>query len=458
LEHKNIASNWIRKVVKIKRILLECTHTYETDLNTGIQRVVRNIVRESKAVGKEFEIECLLVILRHGCFWAVDRIRNKPSLRARIRVFLKNVYRKLRPHLRKILPFPRLESILLFQPGYLTAMVYILLDVLTFPVLLPVYFHKRVIPRKGDLLLMLDSSWTYPIWRTVRRAKNKGVKVGLVVHDIFQVTHPHLFTPAMVERFRVWLDQATDNADFFIANSQTTLEEVKKYVEHNHPSRKSVLQYESFQLGSIIDNVVSDSRVRDELREVFGVTDKRNTYLTVGTIEPRKNHKYLIDAFDEIWKQCPDVKLCIVGRIGWFCDRLEERIKFHPMYQKCLFMLNNLSDTELDFCYCCAKALVFPSIVEGFGLPLVEALYKGLPVLASDIPIFREVGRDFCTYFDINHPSSLAQLIIDVEKQGKMLEVRSFEEYQLPDWKDSCRELLNKAVALYEKVPISSTK
>jgi len=115
-------------------------------------------------------------------------------------------------------------------------------------------------------------------------------------------------------------------------------------------------------------------------------------------------------------------------------------------------MFNDLSDTELDYCYNHAKALVLPSQAEGFGLPLVEALYKGLPVLASDIPIFREVGKDFCTYFDISQPTSLAKIVVDIEKKETMPKVRNPEEYQLPDWKDSCRELLTKAVELYEKV------
>jgi O-antigen biosynthesis alpha-1,2-rhamnosyltransferase len=440
------------QMARVKRILLEYTHTYETTLNTGIQRVVGNIVKESERVSKEIKVECVPVIFRHGCFLAADRMKNKPSLRARIRAFLKDAYRLLRPLLRKILPFPRLEKILLFQPGYLTAMVYTLLDVLTCPVLLAVYLHKRVIPHNGDLLLLLDSSWVYRIWPAVRHAKKNGMKVGLVVHDIFQVTHPHLFVPATAERFQVWLDQAMENVDFIIAVSKTTRNEVERYVESHSSSAKEIIKFESFRLGSVIDNVVSTDKVRNELKRIFELSDKQNTYLTVGTIEPRKNHKYLLDAFEKVWQRCPHAKLCIVGRIGWFCDGLEKRIKSHLEYKKYLFMFNDLSDTELDYCYKHSKALIFPSLTEGFGLPLVEALYKGLPVLASDIPIFREVGRDFCAYFDLSQSASLAKIIIDIEENGEMPEVREPAKYQLPDWEDSCRELISKAVALYEKV------
>jgi len=443
----------------VKRILLECTHTYENDLNTGIQRVVRNIVGQSKQVCKEIGVECQPVIVKLSRFWAVDKIKNESSLHAKIRAFLKNVYRNIRSLLCAVLPFGSIErlSIAVFGRLRLTTAVDFVLGILLLPVSLTVYFQRKVVPQKGDLLLLLDSSWVYPIWPAVRCAKDEGVKVGLVVHDIFQVTHPHLFTPAVVKRFRLWIDQAIDHVDFFIAVSQTTRDEVKRYVESKLPSIGPVLQFESFRLGSVIDNVVSTGRIRAELKKTFEVDNKQNTYLTIGTIEPRKNHKYLLDAFDEVWQRCPDTKLCIVGRIGWFCDGLKKRIEFHPGYKKCLFMFNDLSDTELDYCYHHATALVFPSLAEGFGLPLVEALYKGLPVLASDIPIFREVGKDFCTYFDISQPVSLAKIIIDIENKGKMPKVRKPEEYQLLDWKDSCRELLSKAVALYEKVPLRSS-
>lgn len=437
-------------MTKIKRILLECTHTYETDLNTGIQRVVRNIIGESKQACNEIGVICQPITVKYGLFLSVNKINNRLSLYAVCLSFLKRTYKKVRPFIGKFLPFPKLERYLFFEPGWMARIIYFALGILLVPSFLMAYFYKRVTPKKGDLLLLLDSSWAYPIWPAVRRAKDNGAKVGLLVYDIFQVTHPHLFIPAMVERFQVWFNQAIDNVDFFIAISQTTRDEISRYVESNRPSAKWAGCFESFQLGSVIDNVVSNGNVRDELKKIFEGSDNTNTYLTVGTIEPRKNHKYLIDAFDEIWKHCPRARLCIVGRLGWFCEELEKRIKSHPRYKKCLFMLNDISDTELDYCYRHAKALLFPSKLEGFGLPLVEALYKRLPVLVSDIPIFREVGQEFCTYFDIGNPASLVKLIINIEKEGKMPEVRNLEEYQLSDWKDSCRELLSKAITLYD--------
>ena len=90
-----------------------------------------------------------------------------------------------------------------------------------------------------------------------------------------------------------------------------------------------------------------------------------------------------------------------------------------PSTTASLFMFNDLSDAELAYCYQHAKALIFPSHAEGFGLPIVEALQHGLHTLVSDIPIHREAGRDFCTYFDPQSPAALARLVCDVEATGR---------------------------------------
>ena len=71
-----------------------------------------------------------------------------------------------------------------------------------------------------------------------------------------------------------------------------------------------------------------------------------------------------------------------------------------------------------------------------------------MPVFASDIPIHREVGKDYCTYFDVQDPACLAKIIIDIEKTGKMPQVRNSKEYKLTTWEDSCRELFNRVQEL----------
>jgi alpha-1,2-rhamnosyltransferase len=438
-------------MAKIKRIFLECTHTYETSINTGIQRVVRNIINNSEYISKEIGIECKPVIVKHGHFLAIDKITENIPLRANIISFLKKVYRKLHPISQRIPFFNRIEQFLFSEPGYITIIIHAILDILLFPRTIAKNMQKNVVAQKGDVLLLMDSSWSYPIWPAVKKAKGNDAIIGLVVYDIISITHPEFFPASLPERFKRWFNQAVENADFFIAISQTIRDEIKKYAEVRCPSGNWNNRFESFQLGSVIDNASNEGKVRDELKKIFENSNGPCTYLAVGTIEPRKNHKYLLDTFKEVWVEHPQARLCIVGRIGWLCDELVSHIKSHSKYKKCLFMFNDLSDTELEFCYEKAGALVFPSFAEGFGLPIVEALYHGLPVFASDISIHREVGKDFCTYFDISKPDSLAEIIINIEKTGEMPGVRMPEEYNLPSWKDSCKELLTKTIELGKK-------
>ncbi len=109
-------------------------------------------------------------------------------------------------------------------------------------------------------------------------------------------------------------------------------------------------------------------------------------------------------------------------------------------------MFHDLSDAELGYCYARARAVILHSLVEGFGLPLVEALHHGAPVFASDIPIFREIGNEHCVFFDATKPESLARVVVDYETDGRLSVRRSPKEFRWPDWTESCRSLLSKAL------------
>ncbi len=102
---------------------------------------------------------------------------------------------------------------------------------------------------------------------------------------------------------------------------------------------------------------------------------------------------------EELWKRGIDVHFVIVGRYGWMSDVLQRRILEHEEHRKRLHWLQNANDAELHCLYSSAHALVFASLAEGFGLPIIEAANDGLPVIASDIPIFREVGGKNISYF-----------------------------------------------------------
>jgi glycosyltransferase involved in cell wall biosynthesis len=128
----------------------------------------------------------------------------------------------------------------------------------------------------------------------------------------------------------------------------------------------------------------------------------------------------------------------LIGREGWLCDDLMARLRGHPQCGKRLLWLNDVDDRNLALAYRKATALIFPSLVEGFGLPLVEALDQGLPVLASDIPVFREIVGAHARFFP---PSNAAALETAVRA---LLSAPAAPKptFQWLTWEESTRHLL----------------
>jgi alpha-1,2-rhamnosyltransferase len=184
------------------------------------------------------------------------------------------------------------------------------------------------------------------------------------------------------------------------------------------------------------------------VKQAFAGDGSDRPYLVVGTIEPRKNHSYLLDAFELAWRRHPRIRLCLAGAIGWNCDSVVERIRRHPRFGRSLFLFDDLSDAELQYAYRHAQALIMPSIAEGFGLPIVEALHLGLPVLASDTPIHREVGRDFCRYFELSDASSLAATVEGLEQCRDLAATRAPSPFRPTTWAESFRDLVERTLEL----------
>jgi glycosyltransferase involved in cell wall biosynthesis len=137
----------------------------------------------------------------------------------------------------------------------------------------------------------------------------------------------------------------------------------------------------------------------------------------VGTIEPRKGHLQTIAAFDALWAQGLDVNLVIVGKEGWIGLPDDQRrtiptivatLRNHPQLGKRLFWLDGISDEYLERIYAASACLIAASEDEGFGLPLIEAAQHKLPILARDIPVFREVAGEHAYYFSGDKAGDLA--------------------------------------------------
>lgn len=440
------------------RFLIECTYVYEHPQdNSGIQRVVRNIVNNLGAL--DDDTQCVPVILKNDKVYGVtqlsparggrwlSRCQAWLSLthdrlgRLRQRIWLAYGQRERKwplhhsPVLRFLLRLPcKALSFCLAVPQKVLAQVSLN------------YVDKaravEMACQPGDVLVLLDSSWHADFFPVAERLQRKGVGIVSVIYDLIPLTHPQFCDEGLVRVFEQWFDWIARTADGFIAISQTISDQVRSEVQWRLGRDMAEQRwFDHFHLGSELDRAHPGAVVRQEVRRMCRA---HSVYLMVSTIEPRKNHVYLLNAFERLWDEGSEVALCFVGKIGWKTEKLIERIRQHPQLNNRLFMFNDLSDRELEHCYSHSRALVFPSYVEGFGLPLVEAMQRGLPAMASDIPVFREIGGDSMAYFGLSEPESLCRLVRRFEESGKFPASTCLSQWSWLSWQDSAAQLIGR--------------
>lgn len=441
------------------RFLIECTYVYEHPQdNSGIQRVVRNIIRELGT--RQPEVECVPVMMNGGKLYrvlslaplAVDHGTTRRQAWIVKLDHLRNRYWWWHSRLERLWPFRGSLGArrLLYWPCKLASLA------ISLPLRGLLWLNRnaqpapqRAVPlptQAGDQLVLLDSSWHDDIFPLAEKLKHQGVGIVSVIYDLIPLTHPQFCDAGLVKVFDRWFDWIAETADGFMAISKTISQQVDAEIQRRlgkDEAAKRWLGY--FHLGSELDLLRDSARLNPDLQRMF--RDPAPVYLMVSTIEPRKNHAYLLDAFELLWAQGSTARLCIIGKIGWKCEALVERIKRHPQWGKRLFMFNRVNDKSLEYAYANARALVFPSHVEGFGLPLVEAMQRGLPAMASDIPVFREVGGDFMVYFDLAEPQSLADQVAQFERTGEFPALLPLGDWRWIDWHEASQQLIGGTLA-----------
>ncbi|MBI1980380.1 MAG: glycosyltransferase family 4 protein [Methylocystis sp.] len=264
----------------------------------------------------------------------------------------------------------------------------------------------------GDRFLMLSDSWNAfdelaPIFEKIR---DEGGEVVTCIFDLIPELYPHACHEVTVPRYRAWLRQALLESDSFLAISRTVADELADYVAAQGLPHRPGLKIGWFHCGSDLA-LRADAAPRNKIGAA--VAGDAPVFLVVGTIEPRKGQRVAIRAFEELRANGRDLRLILVGRRGWFEEAVVNEIVGHGEFGRRLFWFEDADDDELSFLYDHAAALIFPSYAEGFGLPIVEAARRGRPVICSDIPVFREVGGSGALYFRVNDAKALAGTIAD---------------------------------------------
>jgi glycosyltransferase involved in cell wall biosynthesis len=262
-----------------------------------------------------------------------------------------------------------------------------------------------------------------------------------LVYDLLPIQFPHYWEPQIHLLHQQWLNTIT-KFDGAVCISKTIAHELSAWVEKNGPSRQRPFMVNWFHLGAEMDNVSPSEELPPNAKDVLKKLHNCNSFLMVGTLEPRKGHTQVLDSFEQLWQSGQNVNLVIVGKQGWMVDDLVQRLRSHPELNKRLFWLEGISDEYLEKVYAACTCLIAASYGEGFGLPLIEAAQHKLPIIARDIPVFREVAGEYAYYFDGKEPDALAEAVKEWTILYKNDEHPKSDSMPWLTWKQSAEQLL----------------
>jgi glycosyltransferase involved in cell wall biosynthesis len=386
-----------------RQLLVDISELVQKDAGSGIQRVVRNILREwLKSPPDGYRVE------------PVYARPNEPYRYAR----------DFSARFTKSEPSPAADSPIEYAPG-------------------DVFFGLDFQPQ-----VVMSHKKTYQSMRLA------GVRVVFVVYDLLSVRMPEHFLPGNKEGFELWLNEVSQ-ADGAVCISKSVAEDLQLWLSEKdrlgNGHRKISVDW--FHLGADMDTR-DKTRKQCQLQEtVINQIKGAPSFLCVGTIEPRKGIEQMLQAFEILWAQELAVNLVLVGKPGWMVADLVERLNRHPELGKRLFWLQGISDSDLEQVYDSCTCLLAASFGEGFGLPLIEAAQRELPILARDLPVFREVAGDHACYFDAETGDDLAKHLrrwLHLRKQNL---VPKSQDLPFLTWRDSARSLMEKLLSSVDTQP-----
>lgn len=218
--------------------------------------------------------------------------------------------------------------------------------------------------------------------------RRRSVKPLVVVHDLIPISHPEYCRPGELDKHVRRMNTVLGFASGVITNSDATLEDLRAFAQR---SGQPMPPAAAALLASAV--LPAPSPVRPLAAPYF---------VMLSTIEPRKNHWMLLQLWRKLierhGEQAP--RLVVIGQRGWECENVVDLLERCESLRGVVTELPRCSDADLATYLRHAQALLFPSFAEGYGMPLVEALALGTPVIASDLPVFREIAGDIPDYLD----------------------------------------------------------
>jgi glycosyltransferase involved in cell wall biosynthesis len=257
---------------------------------------------------------------------------------------------------------------------------------------------------------------------------------------------PQYFLPGAQEGFRPWLEVVSES-DGALCISKSVADELQAWLTTHGSKRLRPIKIDWFHLGADLDNSQPTRGMPDDAEVLLSRLRTQPSFLMVGTLEPRKGHAQVLNAFEQLWRSGVEVNLAIVGKQGWMVEDLVARLRNYPELNRRLFWLESISDEYLEKVYAASTCLIAASYGEGFGLPLIEAAQHKLPIIARDIPVFREVAGKHAFYFQAADAQGLAESIqrwLTLYRKG---EHPKSDDMPWLTWRESASMLFSRLIA-----------
>jgi len=258
----------------------------------------------------------------------------------------------------------------------------------------------------GDVLLVLGAPWFDTDYAGRQRSfADKGGRVGLLLHDIIPLRRPEWFEQSLTRRFARWFATTLPEAHLLFTVSQSTARDVRRYAQATGLS----IPYRI-----CVPPIGSDFGPDGAAQPTLPAPVTGPYVLFVSTIEVRKNHALLV----RVWRRMLDEmaaeqvpSLVFVGKIGWLVGDLIQQLRNTAWLGGKIILIESATDSELARLYRGCLFTLFPSLYEGWGLPVSESLGFGKPCLAADNSSLPEAGGPLARYFDADSVDSAYQMI-----------------------------------------------
>lgn len=298
--------------------------------------------------------------------------------------------------------------------------------------------YPQAVFNNTDTVVLLGAGWNTPalLQKLVELRAERGFRLSQHINDILPIYQPQLFADGLPEIFEEYMTIAVKNADIITVISKATQRDVKTYCRQ-HGVTKPIVRV--VRLG---DN----PEVADAAKQPAGVAEDEKFILAVGTFEVRKNYQLLYQAVKLAQIESRSIpRIVIAGRPGWLSADLRHMIQHDPHASRHIVWLSDVSDAELKWLYGHCMFTVFPSVAEGWGLPIAESLQNGKFCLTSGLSSMLEIGEGLVDYFlPYDARECLAKIEYYLaENRYREMNAKVASSYRVFTWDESYRQLLS---------------